>query len=709
MKYFSNPISICLFVLISTICSFTSIFSQSIRGFTENNAAEQRVQEEKIKNNNTSENFRIHLQEITKAPHPAGSEESEDVIKYLTKVMTQSGLEVKHDNYDVLLAESGKVKISVDKNGTRILNNKENEFDQDPYSSHPKLTHGWNAYSASGKVTSEIVYVNYGTLEDFELLDSLGINIEGKIALARYGRNFRGFKAKYAEEAGASGLIIYTDPKDSGFKRGAVYPEGKYNDESAIQRGSLLTMSHYGDPLTPFEAALPLDHPESPKRLEISEAELPGIPVAPIGYGEAVHILSEMEGEEVPEGWQGGLDFTYRITGGSDLMVTLEVDQPLKVKRITNVIGKIEGSDFPDEWIIIGCHHDAWTFGSTDPNSGTALMLTLAETFGKMMKEGWQPKRSILFAHWDAEEFGLIGSVEWVEQYMEELQAKAVAYLNADMSVTGPNFRASASPTLRSAIIEAARDVMHPDTNLTLLDYWLRDNERTEPPIGRLGSGSDFLAFINRAGIPSAQLSMSGGVPVYHSAYDNMYFYENFVDSTFKYGPVLASYYGILTSRFANADLLPYDPLRLAAEINRLLEEINVFQGNNLFENSNIPDLVNLLYEQASLYNSRSHTVLNNSSLSNEDLMKINKELIQYERILIVNEGLEFKPWLRNLYISPDPYQGYAAWPLPVYRHAVENDLTLDESHMVKIEMMHIEMIRNFLQSTNQLNEWVRP
>lgn len=701
MQYYT--IALAYFLLLTPFLS-----AQNITGFSSENADAQRQLESQIRNLIDPDAFKSHLYALSSEPHIAGTPESQRVIQYIGDAMQSAGLEVNFYDYDVLLAEPGMVEITLELDEPLLLQNREKEYKQDPWSSHPALTHGWNAYSGSGKVKSEVIYVNYGRLEDFQKIDSLGINLEGKIVLARYGGNFRGFKAKYAEEAGAIGLIIFTDPANSGFKLGDIYPDGPFNDASAIQRGSLLTLDYYGDPLTPFEVALPLDHPDSPVRKKIEEVALPKIPVAPIGYGAAYEILSRMEGQNVPEDWQGGFDFQYSVQGGPDLLVTLEVQQEREIKRITNITGTIKGRDFPDEWVIIGCHHDAWTFGAADPNSGTAMMLSLSDVLGELLEGGWQPKRSIVFAHWDAEEFGLIGSVEWVEHHLEELMAKTVVYLNSDMSVTGPNFRASGTPSLHSAIMEAATAVIHPDTQLNLLEYWLRGSQSEEPSFGRLGSGSDFVPFVHRAGIPSAQISMSGRVPVYHSAFDNLFFYEQFIDSHFVYGATLAEYYGVLATRFANADIIPYDPLRTASVLEQKIEEVTEIAGKDIFEATNLPELVDLLGEQAGFYNSLLNIFPKNDGLRDENLQQLNSILIGKERQFIMEEGLEFRPWLRNVFLSPDPLQGYAAWALPAYRYAIEMNLLDDLYHMHKTHQTHTQILMDLIISLSELNELMR-
>lgn len=654
--------------------------SGSITGFTEIRAEEQLALEKWLLTLFTPEQYRQHLFELTQAPHIAGTPENEEVMRYMKRVMSESGLEVREYPYDVWLAEPGQISIRLVSPELIDLPNKEYPVLSDPYTYDERLVHGWNAYSGSGEVTAEIVYANFGRREDFQRLQAAGIDLRGKIVLARYGGNFRGFKAKYAEEAGAAGLIIFTDPANGGFIQGAGYPEGRYYNDSAIQRGSLLTMDYFGDPLTPFQAAMPLTgNPRSDvPRLDPAEVGMHTIPVAPIGYGAALEILSRMQGSPVFDAdWQGGFSFPYRLTGGPDLLVNLNVQQPQGLKRIANVVGMIEGSTWPDEWIILGSHFDAWGFGATDPNSGTAMLLSVADALGELLRRGVRPRRSILIAHWDAEEFLLIGSTEWVEQLRTELQAKAVAYINADMSVTGPNFGASASPSLKQPIIDVTRVVRHPDTGETLYRHWLRDSTRTEPGIGNLGGGSDHVPFYMHAGIPSAGISISGNVPLYHTNYDTFHFYEQFVDSTFRYGPTLSGVYGILSLRLANADILPYDLRRYGYDIHNHLMQLQLLasEKNRPVDFSALlrkaDDLQVLGYEVAAQLDE----FLALGSPDSVQLHLLNTRLIALEKVFLHEDGLAFGRWFQSLYASIDPFSGYASWMLPGLRYGLSEGL----------------------------------
>ena len=476
------------------LLSFMSFSAIAQIGFTKSDWKNQLATEQLFTNLIDEARFKIHLKELTKKPHVAGSKFNNEVIDYIAKTMNSAGLAVKKYPYDIFMSKApGESYLEIVEPKRQPLSMMEDVVEEDPYSSDKDLWKGWNAYSGSGEATAEVIYANYGRKEDFEKLQDMGIDISGKIVIARYGGNFRGYKAKFAEAAGAAGLIIYTDRIDSGYFKGLGYPEGPYYSESTIQRGSLLTEDFTGDPLTPYQPALPLDGDLKIKRKQPEDAQLHSIPVTPIGYGAAKEILGQMNGDVVPEGWQGGLPFTYRLQGGSALKVFLEVNQPREFVRVQNVIGTVIGSKYPDEWVILGCHLDAWGFGATDPSSGTAMLLSLSETLGKLVVEGKGPKRSILIGHWDAEEHGVIGSTEWVEQMRDELKAKAVAYMNFDGAVSGKRFGASSSPSLKELVMDTAKEVDYPYSEMSLYDMWRGNKE--EPSIGNLGGGSDHIGF----------------------------------------------------------------------------------------------------------------------------------------------------------------------------------------------------------------------
>jgi N-acetylated-alpha-linked acidic dipeptidase len=648
--------------------------------------------------------FKVHLKKITERPHVAGSIENENVRDYISTIMEEAGFEVTQYPYDIYLSNKpGASELSIVKPKRIQLNQKEDILDEDSFSSDPLLWKGWNAYSGSGNVTAEVVYVNYGRKEDFEMLKKLEVSVKGKIVIARYGGNFRGFKAKFAEANGASGLIIYTDPKDSGFTKGLVYPEGPYYSPSTIQRGSLLTEDFTGDPLTPFEPALPLDGKQKIKRLDPKDTKLHNIPVTPIGYGEAQKIIGQMKGDPVPLSWQGGLPFTYRIQGGDNLVVNLRVNQPRNIVRVYNVVGKLKGSTFPDEWIILGCHYDAWGFGATDPNSGTAMLLSLSETLGKMAKAGYRPKRSILIGHWDAEEHGVIGSTEWVEQMQKTLKSNAIAYMNFDGGVSGKNFGTSSAPSLKKLAIDASKKVNHPYENKSLYDVWNK-SDASEPPIGNLGGGSDHIAFYMHAGVPSISGGV-GGANLYHSNYDDFEFYKRFVDSEFKMGAMIEKWSGLMALKLSNSEIIPYDLNRYSEDLKKhfSVAEIKIknfdsdFLGFELSKNSidNL-DKVSRIWEKK---------IKSIGQLKKGELKKINKQLIALEKSFIDEKGMYFGSWYRSLYAGTDPFSGYASWILP----GIEYEIALKRLEKLKEwDMRYSKAIDDLAIKITKLNESIQ-
>jgi N-acetylated-alpha-linked acidic dipeptidase len=626
--------------------------------------------------------FKVHLTELTKNPHIAGTPENELVKDYMVQIMSQAGMEVKVWPYDVYLPNHpGKSELQIISPVQLTLSQKEGELAEDPFSTDPRLHLGFNAFSGSGDVTAEVVYVNYGTREDFMKLVEMGVPLKGKVAIARYGGNFRGYKAKFAEQQGMVGLVVYTDPKDSGFTRGDVYPKGPYYNETTIQRGSMLTLDFTGDPLTPNRPALPLDGPEKIKRDDPATVDFHTIPVTPIGYGAAKEILSRMTGADVPASWQGGLPFPYKLTGGADLKVRVMVDQKPEFIRANNVVGTFIGKDHPDEWIILGSHYDAWSFGATDPNSGTAMLLTFAEALGELYKNGQKPSRSILIGHWDAEEQGVIGSTEWVEHLREELGAKAISYMNFDGGASGRNFGASAAPTLKKLIIDASKEVIYPDSAKTVFEIWAGKN--AEPGIGNLGGGSDHIAFYMHVGIPSLS-GGSGGTTAYHSNYDNIHYYSKFSDPSFKMGGAVAQVFGLVAIRQANATIIPYDVPRYAKDLKGHFEQAvkNVKAMDATFGGfDQVALALKQLEESSESYQNALQNALASEKLTAAQLKKINTGLIGLEKSWIDPKGMYYGEWYKSLYVCNDPFSGYASWILPgiQYEVAIQNTSRLEE------------------------------
>jgi N-acetylated-alpha-linked acidic dipeptidase len=700
-----------LFLCCLAFWQIPSTHAQRLMGFSSAQSEAQLALENVFQTLPTSEAFRQHLENMTAEPHPAGTPANEKVRDYIAEQMRKAGLEVSIHPYDIYMsAEPGQAAVALVEPVRLPLNFEEYILPEDPYSGHPQVTAGWNAYSGSGEVTAEVVYANYGTKEDFEKLAELGISVKGKIVMARYGMNFRGYKAKYAEEAGAAGLIIYTDPADAGYTKGFVFPEGPHPSESTIQRGSLLTLPYSGDPLTPFEPALPRDSKTKVNRLKPEQVALHTIPVMPLPYGSAQEILSRMKGTQaVPSGWQGGLPFTYRLEGGSQLKVYLKVEQKRDFVRVYNVVGTLPGTERPDEWVILGCHYDAWTFGSTDPNSGTAMLLDLATALGKMAANGQRPKRTIKITHWDAEEHGLLGSTEWVEHFRAELSAKTVAYLNADAACSGLNFGAASAPTLKGVLLEAAKAVPYPLDTISVYQHWLGDPAKTEPTIGNLGGGSDHLPFYAHLGIPSLSGGMSGPT-LYHSLYDNLTWYKKFGDPTFVSGPTVARVFGIAALRLANAPIIPYDVPRYATDLKKQLTDIEkkaqsidpAYSAEALLEE------VARLQTVASAFENNLKQLLEREQLSASLVKQVNTALLALEKSFIDPKGMEFGAWYQSLYASSDPFSGYASWILPAYQYALamkakEQFAQLDQKHLAAFQTLRqrIEALNKLIAQQN--------
>ena len=684
-----------------------------ISGFTPSNQTKQEKAEQEYRTKQSAERYKNHLYKLTSVPHLAGTPENEKVRDYIADVMRKAGLQVEIFPHDIYLSKSpGESVVEVVEPIRMPLNNREFILPEDKYSGDSRLTPGWNAYSGSGDVTSEVVYANYGRKEDFEQLKAMGISVKGKIVIARYGGNFRGYKAKHAEAAGAAGVIIYTDPYDSGYMKGITFPEGSQPSDNTIQRGSLLTVDFTGDPLTPFEPALPLDGVKKIKRLDPKDVAFHKIPVTPLPWGSAVEILKRMTGKAVPAGWQGGLPMAYRLEGGSALKVRLKVKQDKDFVRVYEVVGTLTGSEFPDEWIIAGCHYDAWSYGSTDPNSGTAMLLSLAESLGKLPQK---PKRTIKICHWDAEEHGVIGSTEWVEQMRDELAAKAVAYMNYDAAVSGKIFGGSASPSLKKLLIEASQAVAYPDSNKTVYEHWMAQkggrkgsgsapvSNESEPTIGNLGGGSDHIAFYMHAGIPSLSAG-TGGPTLYHSQYDDLFFYNKFVDSTYKMGPMVEQVVGTMSLRLANADILPYDVSRYATDLATHLKTaekaIKVYQPSYSIEKLLVQ--VETLKQTAEAYENRIKTLLASDQLDKSKVAALNKELRDLEKAFIDPKGMAYGSWYRSLYASSDPYSGYASWMLPAFQYEASLKST---ANLPDIEARHAKAIETLNSKIVTMNQ----
>lgn len=623
-----------------------------------------------------------HLRILTAEPHVAGSPEDKKTADYVARKLKEAGFNTEIVEYKVWMNRPEEISVSVTAPASVHMHGPSREHvPGDPFQDDPRVLPAFNGSSPSGDAEAEVIYANYGRPEDYRKLEEMKIDVRGKIVLVRYGDNFRGVKSFVAEEHGAAGVIIYSDPADDGYFKGDPYPKGPWRPETAVQRGSIQYMFKYsGDPTTPGIASLP-SLPDSKRVAPDKAAAMPKIPTTPISYGDATPILRNLGGPETPRDWQGSLPFTYHV-GPGPVRVKMHLKQHYQYYPIWNVIGKIPGAKYPDEWVIVGNHRDAWVYGAVDPNSGTAAMLESAHGLGDLVKQGWKPDRTIIFASWDAEEEGLIGSTEWGEQHERELE-NAVAYFNIDVAVTGQNFSASAVPSLKGFVRDVTRQVPSPKGG-TVYDVWKekqkepgRQPDRRTPivrvdddvPVGNLGSGSDYSVFIQHLGVPSTDMTSSGSYGVYHSVFDNFTWFKKFADPTFTYEQQMARVLGVEALHMASADVLPYDYQLYGKEITAYLERAHASAREML--GTNAPDF-SKANEAAKRFTQAGERLLALQKAPPQDVVPLNRTLRMVERALLLEKGLPNRPWFRHAIYAPGQYTGYAAVVVPGVNEAIE-------------------------------------
>ncbi len=528
----------------------------------------------------------------------------------------------------------------------------------DPATAHPDLDIAWNAWSGSGEVEAGVVYVNYGRREDFERLASLGVDPRGKIAIARYGGNFRGYKAKFAEAAGCAGLVIYTDPADSGSVRGKTWPDGGgWANPECVQRGSLATLPWSGDPLTPGRFAS-----ADAERLDPAEVGLPTIPVQPIGYGAAAEILRRMRGVAAPVEWRGGLPCDY-VLADDALRLRLAVEQRREIARTANVIARLEGAARPDEEVVVGSHHDAWCFGAADPLAGTICTLEAARSFAALARDGARPARTLAFAFWGAEEYGIFGSSEFVEG--GGAGVRTVAYINLDMAAMGLRPGGAVSPTLRPLVERALASAPGPDAGGAALDAWPRRDDG-RPAFGDLGGGSDHVGFWCHAGVPSMSLSTSGGEGTsYHSNYDTVAWYRATVGDDYAGARLLTGIVNAIVAELASGDARHASPRALVEDCMRQARSLRD-RSDALGFASDDPvrrDLATLLERFGALVPLAAAV---EPSLEDLPRTEVDRAIASMRAAWLHESGLPGRPWFRNLYAATDRDSGYGSslWPL---------------------------------------------
>ncbi|HEX6717187.1 MAG TPA: M28 family metallopeptidase [Pyrinomonadaceae bacterium] len=672
-----------LLLLVSITLAAPITFAQTaIDGFSSQSAAAERRWEEQFRAVPNPKSAREHLRRLTLEPHIAGSKEDYATAVYVRDQLRSYGLNAELKEYQVWMNyPNTPTVLELITTRRQQLNTREAIISSDPTSSNPKITPLFNGYSATGDVTAPVVYANYGLPPDYEELKKAGVDVKGKIVIVRYGNSFRGVKAKVAEDYGAIGCIIYSDPADDGYMQGDVFPKGPWRPVASGQRGSVQFLFDYpGDPLTPGKPAI-----AGTPRLKPEEAtDLTRIPVQPIAYDVAKTILSQLKGPVRPRGFQGGLPFAYHVGGTNDVKVHLKTDMDYKTRTIWDVVTRIDGNEEKDRWVILGNHRDAWVFGAVDPNSGSSAMLEVGRGVGELLKQGWKPRRTIILCSWDAEEYGLVGSTEWAEEMADELTEKAVAYLNLDAAVSGSQFAASSVPSLWKLIRAATRDIKDPKTGKSVYQQW-QDHAREDRPeterntgearIGALGSGSDYTPFLQHLGVASTDMGFNGDYGVYHSAYDSFYWMDHFGDPGFQYHVAAAQLWGTLAMRLADADGLPFDYTDYATQIREFFNEAMKLArvrnlAGSLDEKSMNAAIEDFAREAERVEKNRQDAVRDSDRAR---LVKINNALIQAERQFIDSRGLRGRAWYKHEIYAPGFYTGYAAQPLTDFRQAIDD------------------------------------
>lgn len=621
------------------------------------------------------------LKALTAEPHLAATPEDKATAEYVAQKFRAAGLDTEIVPYKVLLNQPKVVRVEAfGADGRQILTGPAHEHvDGDAGEDNPRVVMPFNGSSASGDVTGEVVYANYGRLEDFNQLAAQHIDLHGKIVIVRYGSNFRGVKVFLAEQRGAIGVLIYSDPQDDGYYKGDAYPLGPWRPESGVQRGSVQFLFKYpGDPETPDVASTP-ELPDSARITDFVgiQGNQPGIISIPLSYQDAAPILKALKGTVVPQGWQGALPFSYHM-GPGGVRVHLVSKQDYQRRIIWDVIGKIKGSEYPDDWVLAGNHRDAWVYGAVDPSSGSAAMLEAVHGVGALLKQGWRPRRTIVFCSWDAEEEGLIGSTEWVEQHAHELE-KAVAYFNMDVGVSGPDFSASALPSLKEFVRDVTRQVPSP-LGGTVYQQWRakspNPNEHRPPSVdvaeevrmGDLGSGSDFTPFLQHIGVPATDISSGGAYGVYHSTFDDYQWFTQNADPHFVYLQEMARVFGLEALRMADADVLPYDYVTYAKEISNYIETAKRKAQDAGMSSLDFASAL----AAAARFAAAAEKAHGLQAAAAGDVAKLNGILRQTESAFIWPAGLPNRPWYRHTIFAPGEYTGYSAVVIPGVNEAID-------------------------------------
>jgi N-acetylated-alpha-linked acidic dipeptidase len=669
-------------VALLVLCSSIPVASQTtILGFTPNSAAHEAEVEGKFKAIPTPDEERKQHHIFTAEPHVAGSPRNNELARYIADEWRQEGLEdVVIRRYDVYGSNPKFTSLEMTAPVHYRASLREIPILGDPDSKKKTISSAWSGMSASGEVTAPLVYAHSGNPEDYELLRKQGIDVKGKVVLVRYSNpySYRGFKALTAEREGAAAVLIYSDPAEDGYKKGQVVPKGPWGPEYHIQRGAIsYDFMVPGDPLTPGWASVP-----GAKRIPVEEAtSIPKIMALPLSWHDAKPLLSNMDGPVAPDDWQGGLPIKYHL-GGNRVRVHVKIEMDNSTQPYYVVEGRIRGAQFPDEWIVLGNHRDAWVFGGVDPSSGTASMMELTRALGKLAKSGTRPRRTIVICSWDGEEVGLTGSTEWGEQFAGELRNKAVAYINVDEATSGPNFHGQAVASLSPMLVETTRTLKDP-SGKTLYEAWKSSmaRERREAKQSgevtdlnladtRIGSGSDHTVFLNFVGMPVLGLQFDGPYGVYHSAYDDFFWMNHFGDPGYRYHTLMSQLWGVLALRLANADLLPFDFASYASNIRQFVNELSKGKDLSQLDLKPVLDAIDNFEAAGKRLDESAARALTSGAIDPVLAETINHGAMEVERNWLNPDGIPGRPWFKHILYGAR--FTYAHLELPGLTEAVE-------------------------------------
>jgi N-acetylated-alpha-linked acidic dipeptidase len=730
-------LAVCLSIslLVSTLWAQGPQTTQdSILGFTAASTATQRDWEQKFKAIPKPELMRQYMQRLSARPHHVGSPYDKDNAEWILAQLKSFGWDAKIEQFDVLFPTPKTRVLEMTDPSRFTAKLEEPALASDPTSGQKQeQLPTYNAYSPDGDITAPLVFVNYGLPADYEQLERLGVSVKGAIVIAKYGNSWRGVKPRVAWEHGAIGCLIYSDPRDDGYFADRTFPDGPMRPKDGVQRGSVMDFphSHPGDPLTPGVGAT-----GDVKRLTIKEAKnLAPIPTLPISYGDAQPLLAALTGPVAPEPWRGGLPITYHV-GAGPAKVHLKLEFDWKVRPVYDVVGRLAGGSQADQWIVRGNHHDAWVNGAEDPTSGQVSLLEEARALGEIYKQGWRPKRTIIYAAWDGEEPMLLGSTEWGEQHAQELQQHAVAYINTDGNGRG-FLQAEGAHSLEALVNGVARDIDDPEAGMSVWNRLQSERiheeknaeartqlrQRTDWKLDPLGSGTDYTVFQHHLGVPSLNLSYYGEDDggIYHSIYDDFYWFTHFSDTDFVYGRTLAQTIGTTVMRLADADILPYRFSNLADTVNDYLKEVqnllkqrqdeikernrqlddNVFKAINdprrptvAPKRENVPPHINFaplenaadaLVRAGEHYN-RALSAALTANVDSSRFAAINQRLLTAERLLLNPDGLPTRPYYKHMLYAPGLYTGYAPKTVSGIRESIElKDYKLAESEVPRV------------------------